>query len=242
MIRVPLSLGVCLMVGCILAAPTMSQDTMTSIQEEAFEKKTQPPAVFVHDEHNARAGLADCGVCHHVFEDGQRVQGALSVGQECSSCHRPGDHSLRLKYAYHTLCISCHLEQDKGALTCKGCHPGPKTERIMEESFRTLERVPSVFSHTTHVEGAGVSNCTVCHHTQPRESSLSRTIIGQECSDCHLLKMERGEAPNLLDAYHQSCQPCHWERGQGPLACGECHVKASSGSLDPMIQRRQGLR
>ena len=241
MIRVLCSLGVCLMVCCAQVAPVMSQDTMTSIDQEAFSSNTQPPAVFVHNEHNAQAGLTDCGVCHHVYEDGQRVQGALSVGQECSSCHEPGDQSLRLKYAYHTLCISCHLDRDKGAVTCKECHPGPKTERIVEESFRSPEREPSVFSHTTHVQTAGLSNCTVCHHTMPRESSLSRTIIGQECSDCHLLEMNRGSAPNLLDAHHQSCQPCHWERQQGPLACGECHVKSSS-SFNPLNQRSQRAR
>lgn len=225
MIRMPLSLGVCLIVGCALVGPVLSQNTMTSIEEEAFSTHTQSPAVFVHDEHNARAGLTDCGICHHVYEDGQRVKGALSVGQECSDCHRPQDQSLRLKYAYHTLCISCHMERNQGALTCRECHPGSGTERIMEEAFRSSERVPSVFSHTTHIRTAGLSNCTVCHHTVPRQSSLTRTIIGQECSDCHLLDMDNGPSPNLFDAHHQNCQPCHWEQRKGPLACGECHVR-----------------
>jgi hypothetical protein len=218
---------------CVLAGAVLSQGTMTTIEEEAFSAKTQPPAVFEHDEHHARAGIRDCSVCHHVYENGKRVPGAVSVGQECSSCHPAQSKGFNLKYAYHTLCISCHLERDKGALTCRECHPGDTTQRITEEAFRSPERDFSVFSHTTHVRSAGLANCTVCHHNLPRQSDLSRPIRGQECSDCHLLDMDRGAAPNLMDAYHQSCQPCHWEKGQGPLACGECHVKSASGSFDP---------
>ena len=73
---------------CILPIGiAFSQADMKVLSEEAFPDDQRPPAVFVHDEHNAKAKLYDCSVCHHVYKDGQKVQGAMSVGQGCSDCH-----------------------------------------------------------------------------------------------------------------------------------------------------------
>ena len=111
---------------CILPIGiAFSQADMKVLSEEAFPDDQRPPAVFVHDEHNAKAKLYDCSLCHHVYKDGQKVQGAMSVGQGCSDCHsvQAGpDNSMDLLSAYHTQCLSCHQEESKGPLACGECH------------------------------------------------------------------------------------------------------------------------
>ncbi len=107
------------------AGLAFSQADMQVLSEESFPDDQRPPAVFVHDEHNAQAEVYDCSVCHHVYEDGQKVEGAMSVGQECSDCHlvqAGSGNQVDLLSAYHTQCLSCHQDKRKGPLACGQCH------------------------------------------------------------------------------------------------------------------------
>ena len=115
----------CMLVLALSAGAALSQANMTHVQEEAFPRDQRPPAVFEHDAHNSQAGVYDCSVCHHVYEDGEKVQGAMSVNKECSDCHgveSTQDNSMPLMKAYHEQCISCHQEEDAGPLACGECH------------------------------------------------------------------------------------------------------------------------
>ena len=92
----------------------------------AFETLRRPPALFDHDDHNEKAGLEyDCGVCHHVWENGQLVEDETSEDSPCSECHglTPGpENSMSLANAFHTQCRSCHIDTGKGPLLCGQCH------------------------------------------------------------------------------------------------------------------------
>ncbi|MFO8031768.1 MAG: cytochrome c3 family protein [Desulfohalobiaceae bacterium] len=102
-----------------------SQSEMQEVDNPAFEKKQRPAAVFVHDEHNEQAEIFDCSVCHHVYEDGELVEGAMSVDQSCSDCHSlEGDQEnpIGLMDAYHQQCIGCHAQEKEGPLACGECH------------------------------------------------------------------------------------------------------------------------
>ncbi len=120
---------------CILTAITIlvftlvisgfSQTDMKKIENPAFEEKQRPPAVFVHDEHNELAGVQDCSVCHHVYEDGELLEGAMSVGMGCNDCHSlepDQDNSVGLMDAYHGQCLGCHRDEGAGPLACGECH------------------------------------------------------------------------------------------------------------------------
>ena len=51
---------------------------------EAFDTLRRPAAVFDHDEHNEAAGIEDCAVCHHVWEDGKLVPDESSEDTPCA--------------------------------------------------------------------------------------------------------------------------------------------------------------
>ncbi len=91
----------------------------------AFKKLRRPAALFDHDEHNEKAGLEDCALCHHVWETGKIVDGESSEDRSCSECHGlvPGpENSMALANAYHTQCRTCHIDAGKGPLLCGQCH------------------------------------------------------------------------------------------------------------------------
>ncbi len=101
------------------------QENMKFIKSPAFKHPQRPPAVFEHDKHNEKAQIYDCSVCHHYYENGKLIQGAVSVGQPCSACHKlhpTKDNKIPLMEAYHKLCISCHKKEGKGPLACGQCH------------------------------------------------------------------------------------------------------------------------
>ena len=109
--------------ACMLAFEnTYSQEEV--LEDSAFEDRTRPPAVFSHEEHNEKAEIEECYVCHHLYEDGNKVEDDSSEGQGCSECHRvEEEHSAgALMKAYHSLCTDCHRDKNKGPVTCGECH------------------------------------------------------------------------------------------------------------------------
>jgi len=208
-----------------LSVAVSAQSGIKELKDEAFADQEVSAARF---DHTAHSGRASCSRCHHVYEDGEKVPGEVSMGKKCSDCHKVGKGKLQLKYAYHTQCIGCHMERDKGPVLCSNCHES-STRRIDEEVYaRSAERPAALFTHKSHVrsEKHKESTCSKCHHTYQKNKMLSSRILGQECSDCHL-KEKRGyqKKLSLRNAYHQMCIDCHQQENSGPLACGECHKK-----------------
>ena len=113
-----------LLFGGAVLIPAFSQEDMEVIEDEGFSKRQRPPAVFRHDEHNEKAALEDCSECHHVYEDGQKLEDESSEDQSCSECHdeKGSDDMPGLRKAFHTNCKGCHLEQKKGPVMCGSCH------------------------------------------------------------------------------------------------------------------------
>ena len=76
----PLLLGV-------LLIPAFSQEDMVVVDNEGFNKKQRPAAVFRHDEHNEMALIEECSECHHIYENGEKSEDESSEDQSCSECH-----------------------------------------------------------------------------------------------------------------------------------------------------------
>ena len=104
--------------------PAFSQEDMEVVGDAGFSKQQRPPAVFRHDEHNEKAQLEDCSECHHVYEDGVKLEDESSEDQSCSECHdEEGSGDMPgLRKAFHTNCKGCHLKQKKGPIMCGTCH------------------------------------------------------------------------------------------------------------------------
>jgi hypothetical protein len=112
-------------VSVIVVWAAHSQEDMVYVNDSALIIKTRPPVPFAHDEHNEAAEIEDCSVCHHLYEDGELVEGESSDDMECSDCHLADADSdpMDLVRVYHLNCKSCHLEQKAGPVQCAECHP-----------------------------------------------------------------------------------------------------------------------
>ena len=101
-----------------------SQDDMMFVDNSVFSKPERTAAVFEHDAHNEMAAIEVCDECHHIYEEGIRIEDESSEDQMCSECHDieatgrvPG-----LMKAFHLNCKGCHLDRKKGPIMCGECH------------------------------------------------------------------------------------------------------------------------
>lgn len=120
-----------LLIGCclgglffIVAFSAFCQDNNGFVSDPAFSGRIRPPVRFFHDDHNEAAGVDDCAACHHVYADGKKVEGDMSVGAACSECHvsEKDDTVMDLIRAYHLQCRGCHIREKAGPVTCGQCH------------------------------------------------------------------------------------------------------------------------
>ena len=122
---VALYIGIAVLVSMFALVPAYTQEDIMSLEDDAFMDRQRPAAVFNHDQHNEKAEIEECNVCHHIYEGGKWVEDESSEGQGCSDCHNveEGHPTRPLMKAYHDLCKQCHLDNDKGPVTCGECHP-----------------------------------------------------------------------------------------------------------------------
>ena len=101
-----------------------SQEDVKFVKDSAFASRMRPSVPFLHDQHNETAQIEDCGACHHVYQDGKRVEGESSAGTACSECHtlEKGDSPMSLVRVYHLQCKGCHSEKKAGPVLCSECH------------------------------------------------------------------------------------------------------------------------
>jgi hypothetical protein len=114
-----------LILPILLYSPAPAQVDWQVFPSLSFEEHRRPAVPFEHDAHNRAAGIEDCSICHHVYENGRLVPGIDSAGTPCGDCHPVQREAGRttLLVAYHTQCRECHLQERRGPVTCAGCHP-----------------------------------------------------------------------------------------------------------------------
>ena len=106
----------------VIVVTAYSQENVKSVQDSAFKTKMRSGAVFLHDEHNKKAEIEDCGTCHHVYKDGVKVKDETSEDKECSECHKINGDPVPLVAKYHLRCKGCHEEKKAGPVMCSECH------------------------------------------------------------------------------------------------------------------------
>ncbi|MCP3926304.1 MAG: cytochrome c3 family protein [Desulfobacterales bacterium] len=95
------------------------------IDRSVFKNPQRSSALFNHDDHNEKAELEDCAICHHVYEDKKLVEGESSEDDSCSSCHtlkRTEKNIISIRTAFHKRCKRCHFKVSKGPVLCGECH------------------------------------------------------------------------------------------------------------------------
>lgn len=112
------------MISAFLLASAYSQEDMTVVDNSVFDNPQRTSSLFKHDEHNEVAGIEDCNECHHIYEDGKKLEDESSEDQGCSECHgmEASDNKPPLMKAFHTNCKGCHQKLDKGPIMCGECH------------------------------------------------------------------------------------------------------------------------
>ena len=97
---------------------------------------------------------------------------------------------------------------------------------INSDGFDSPRRPPAVFRHDEHNEAAEIEECNQCHHVYDDDGKLmeDESSEDQQCSDCHELKTS-GRQLALMKAFHTNSKGCHKEKKNGPLMCGQCHVR-----------------
>ncbi|MCF8068561.1 MAG: cytochrome c family protein [Desulfobacterales bacterium] len=113
-----------LLISVITFATASSQEDVSYIDTSSFGKTVRGMVPFEHDEHNDNAGLEDCNICHHVYEDGIFMEDESSEDQMCSECHDEDSSGDKppLRTAFHKNCKGCHLESKAGPVMCGSCH------------------------------------------------------------------------------------------------------------------------
>jgi len=93
------------------------------------------------------------------------------------------------------------------------------------DGFENQRRPAAVFRHDDHNDAAGIEECNECHHVYENGERLTdESSEDQRCADCHTEKAI-GSQPGLRRAFHLNCKGCHQTKKQGPVMCGECHIK-----------------
>ena len=113
------------MISMALGIDAYSQEDMAFVENDAFENPRRPRAVFRHEEHNELARIEECNVCHHVYDDNNRlVEDESSEDQRCSDCHQlvASGRKPPLMKAFHLNCKGCHKAEKKGPTMCGQCH------------------------------------------------------------------------------------------------------------------------
>lgn len=119
------SVAIAALLCTFLSSAVANEETMIDIS--AFQKTDRPVVMFSHDNHNEKAELEECNICHHVYENNQLVADESSEDQTCSDCHNAGIKAapLSLITAFHNRCKGCHLQLKKGPFLCSECHKKP---------------------------------------------------------------------------------------------------------------------
>jgi len=112
------------MISAFVLASAYSQEDMTVVDNSVFDDPQRTPSLFKHEEHNEAAGIEDCNECHHIYEDGKKVEDESSEDQSCSECHgmEASGNKPALMKAFHINCKGCHQKLDKGPIMCGECH------------------------------------------------------------------------------------------------------------------------
>jgi len=168
----------------------------------ALYVQRQQPVEFHHKLHAEKSGLAECGDCHALRDDGTFA--GIPAMEKCSGCH------------------SERIGESKAEATLVDAYI--KTGH--ETPWLVYARQPANvwFSHAIHVRRAGLK-CTECHgsygesdqlkvYELNRVSGYSRDIWGHSLTRLH---RSPGDGMKMSD-----CEGCH-RKHKVEVGCLGCH-------------------
>ena len=145
---------------------TVDTVTITGVNEFYTEAdaaggvKTLETTIRVKMPHSSheKSGIS-CETCHHKKGNDERIK-------KCAYCHK----GLAGAKMFHTSCVKCHTEMNKGPVRCNECHI-EKQEKQVYKDIEIMYGKTFVFddkSHKTH-ENAKI-DCSQCHQLRQLDS------------------------------------------------------------------------
>jgi hypothetical protein len=107
-----------------VSAYSQEEEELLRIDNSDFENPKRVASLFDHEEHFEIVGEEECNMCHHLFEDGIKVEDETSEDQRCVECHglESSDDMPALMKSYHLRCKGCHVTSEAGPVMCGECH------------------------------------------------------------------------------------------------------------------------
>jgi hypothetical protein len=123
------------------------------------------------------------------------------------------------------------------------------TAETVAPKLSVKQRPPVAFTHEIHMGDFG---CLDCHHryengenvldegelmdVEPDEIIMLNEPSLEEPGDIKCASCHNGDKKitkiSSRDAFHRQCIGCHEEMAQGPVLCGECHVRSKQVSAE----------
>jgi Cytochrome c7 and related cytochrome c len=162
-----------------------------------------------------------------------RVNPTTGFRADCTFCHKFDEKGIFATFPGHTQCAACHanagmkpkLDASLDAEGCRGCHtpeeienPGFTEQRRMVAQVAVSGKYVDIkFSHIAHfkVKQQFGINCTTCHYSIPRSSSLADLSLPRmlDCVECH------DTSKSMPAEFRMSnCTTCHADTVQGMRA------------------------
>ena len=122
--RAGISIILSMIIFAFVWVSAYSQEDVLRIDNSEFENPERVPSVFDHELHFEVVDWEECNVCHHIYEDGKKLEDESSEDMRCSECHEVDSSGdiLPLMKAYHLRCKGCHMNMETGPVMCGECH------------------------------------------------------------------------------------------------------------------------
>ena len=218
-------LAVCVIVGIV--GYSFSGDS--TAPDKIWFDSAGGDVIFDHGYHTA---LADCGDCHHDFDE---KSPAGDTEMDCRSCHYFGEaRDLTSDDPTHKRfiganCIECHKSKEV-EVKCESCHI--RKGFAFKESGRTMPPLPGTvqfdtdgglvtFNHKLHLSEDVGEPCLACHHEFKGGETMKDLSREKNCRTCHYELAEK--IPESEDDNHAryigiNCAKCH-----DAEECSQCH-------------------
>lgn len=189
---------------------TTSVVTITGVNDyytdtdAAFGVKTLETTIRVRMPHSSHeeSGIK-CETCHHKSHNDERIK-------KCAYCHK----GLAGAKLFHTFCVKCHTDKNKGPVHCNECHI-EKERKTVYKDIENMYGSTFVFDKKSHQAHENVNvQCNTCHHDAGKEAEKKK------CDACHVGKSK-------MVILHSFCKDCHRKKN-GPVKCQECHAGVKS--------------
>jgi hypothetical protein len=216
----------------------------------------------------------NCGSCHHEYDKYSKKL-VYNKGKEesCRACHtsKPeGDVKTDKMDAFHSECVTCHLDLSKagvdkyGPVECAGCHGEKELAKVKAEDKKLLKKLGGTLPRLPRNQPDAVLMTSSVNDR--KVDSSKKQLAGMMPPVAFDHKNHESSTKSCRSCHHktlQACSECHTEKGtkkggyvtlenamhkpDSDRSCTGCHAKEQkkpecAGCHDLIPQNKQSER